>query len=111
MEALVSIKAHTTVASINWTGTASKIMMERVNGLSYHIQLGICFVTIGAIFVLAVKEYMNTGNLLEYNLHVIPLYCIIYMLLLELWAILAFKNLSKNIIRLVKKEGIEVTKL
>jgi hypothetical protein len=105
------IKAHTTVTNINWTGTASKVKMQRVNGSSYHIQLGICIIIIGVIFMLGVKEYMDTGKLLVFDLHVVPLYCIIYILLLELRAITAFKKLSRNIIRLIENEGIEVTKL
>lgn len=105
------IIAHTTVGNINWSGTACKISIKRENGTTYYFHLGVGIVVIAIIFMIGVQEFIETGKLLDFHLHIIPLICLIYMLLVELLAMSAFRMLSKKIIRLVEKEGIEVSKI
>jgi len=105
------IKAHTTVVNTNWAKTTSKIIIKRINGASYYTHFFICIIIIALIFIKSLTNYINKSEFLEFEWHITPLFCGIYMLLVELWAMSSFNTISNRIIELVNTDGIEVKKL
>lgn len=63
------------------------------------------------IFIKSLFHYIETGELLDIDQHLIPIFCGIFILLTELWAITAFRRLNKKILRMIIDENVELEAL
>ncbi len=103
--------ARVITVNTNWSATASKISFLPNKGNFYFFQFYLAILIAGGIFFEEIKELVFYEKSLNYERYIIPLACIIYILLLQLWSIHAFHNLVNRIINILTSEGIDTEKL
>ncbi|MGV6831386.1 MAG: hypothetical protein ACWA5P_07490 [bacterium] len=105
------VKAHSFAVTTDFTGIISKLRIKEIRGSSYYTQLYMAIAIGIIIFFRSLITFISSGELLELNLHAIPLLCVIYILILELWVMTSFKRLVKKIIHYLEDEGLNIEEL
>lgn len=109
--ASIFMKANVTASNINWLGDVSKVIIRRVNGTNYYIYIFIAACIGVFFFTKSILHFIENGKLLDLLQQVAPIICAIIIYIIELWAKIAFKDLSDNIITMLNKNDIETEKM
>lgn len=90
--------------------TESKLILKRVNGITYNIHFWFAVFFIVLAVIVGVYQTLSKG-VIETSIFVLPIFGLIYILIIELFANSTISNLIKQIEQIMKAERIEYKKL
>ena len=105
------VKLNLKSVNSNKDGTESKLILKRKNGRTYSIHFWFAVFFIASTIVIAVYQTFSNGINESLMIFALPLFGLIYILLIELFANSTISNLIKRIEKIMKMEKIEYKKL
>ena len=104
------VKLNLKSVNVNSDGTESKLVLKRVNGKTYNIHFWFAVFFIVLTVVIGIYQTISNG-IIETSIFVLPIFGMIYILLIELFAYSTISNLIKQIEKIMVAEKIEYKKL
>jgi hypothetical protein len=101
------VKLNLKAVNIDSDGTESKMILKRKNELTYHIHFGFAVFFITLTIIIAVYQTFSNGFNESLMIFVLPIFGLIYILLIELFAHSTISNLIKRIEKIMKAKNIE----
>jgi hypothetical protein len=94
----------------NKNGTESKLNLKRVNGATYKMQFWFIIFFISLSLIIASYQIV-IGNDIGFNMLMLPLFGLIYILIIELFAEFTIDSLKTKIEKILKTENLKYKKL
>ena len=92
-------------------GTESKLTLKRVNGATFNVQFWFILFFIALTLIIAIYQILTEGFKENLGFLTMPIFGILYYLLIELIAEITISNLIKRIEKIMTKEKIKFKKL
>ena len=105
------VKLNLRSVNSNSDGTESKLILKRKNGMTYNVHFGFAIFFITLTIIIALYQTFSNGISESLMIFALPIFGVIYILLIELFANTTISNLTKRIEKIMKKEKIEFKKL
>ena len=105
------VKLNLKSVNSNSDGTESKLILKRKNGMTYNLHFWFAVFFIALTIVIAVYQTISNGFNKSLMIFVLPIFGLIYILLIELFANSTISNLIKRIEKIMTAEKIEYKKL
>ena len=105
------VKLNLKSVNSNSDGTESKLILKRINGMTYNLHFWFAVFFITLTIVIAVYQTFSNGINKSLMIFVLPIFGLIYILLIELFANSTISNLIKRIEKIMAAEKIEFKKL
>jgi hypothetical protein len=105
------VKLNLKSVNSNREGTESNLTLKRINGKNYkaHFWFAVFFITM--TFIIAIYQTFVNGINKSLVILVLPIFGLIYLLVIELFASSTISNLIKRIEKIMTEEKIEYVKL
>ena len=105
------VKLNLKSVNSNSDGTESKLILKRKNGMTYNLHFWFAVFFIALTIVIAVYQTIANGFNKSLMIFVLPIFGLIYILLIELFANSTISNLIKRVEKIMTAEKIEYKKL
>ena len=105
------VKLNLKSVNSNSDGTESKLILKRKNGMTYNLHFWFAVFFIALTIVIAVYQTISNGFNKSLMIFVLPIFGLIYILLIELFANSTISNLIKRVEKIMTAEKIEYKKL
>ena len=105
------VKLNLKSVNSNSDGTESKLILKRKNGMTYNIHFWFAIFFIALTIAIAIYQTLSYGINEGLMTFVLPIFGLIYILLIELFANSTISNLIKQIEKIMVAEKIEYKKL
>ncbi|NRB84932.1 MAG: hypothetical protein HRU49_14365 [Winogradskyella sp.] len=105
------VKLNLKSVNSNSDGTESKLILKRKNGMTYNLHFWFAVFFIALTIVIAVYQTISNGFNRSLMIFVLPIFGLIYILLIELFADSTISNLIKRVEKIMTAEKIEYKKL
>lgn len=90
--------------------TKSKLILKRINGLTYKLQFWFLLFFVSLTIVIAIYQILK-GNDIGFEILVFPIFGIIYILVIELIAELTIHSLKRKVEKLLKAKKLILKKI
>ena len=104
------VKLNLKLVNSKSDGTESKLILKRVNGKTFNIHIWFAIFFIVLTVVIGIYQTLSNG-IIETSIFVLPIFGLIYILLIEFFANSTISNLIKQIEKIMVAEKIEYKKL
>ena len=105
------VKLNLKSVNSNNDGTESKLILKRKNGMTYNIHFWFAIFFIILTIVIAIYQSFTNGVNKSLMIFVLPIFGLIYILLIELFANSTILSLTRRIEKIMTAEKIEYKKL
>ena len=88
------------------SGTKSKLTLNRVNGATYKVQFWFMIFFVTLTLIIALYQII-IGNDIGFEILILPLFGLIYILIIELFSEFTINSLNKKVKKILDSENIE----
>jgi hypothetical protein len=104
------VKLNLNCVNKNKNGTESKLNLKRVNGATYKMQFWFMIFFVSITLIIASYQII-IGNDIGFNMLMLTLFGLIYILIIELFAEFTIESLKKKVEKILKTENLNYKKL
>ncbi|AXT19523.1 hypothetical protein D7030_10360 [Flavobacteriaceae bacterium AU392] len=104
------VKLNLICANTNQNGTESKLTLKRVNGATYKMQFWFMIFFVSLTLIIALYQII-IGNDIGFSMLKLPLFGLIYILIIELFSEFTINSLNKKVEKILNFEKLKYKKL
>jgi hypothetical protein len=104
------VKLNLNCANTNENGTESKLTLNRVNGATYKMQFWFMIFFVALTLIIASYQIL-IGNEIGFGMLMLPLFGLLYILIIELFSELTISSLNKKVEKMMDSEKLKYKKL
>ena len=104
------VKLNLNCVNTNQNGTESKLTLKRVNGATYKAQFWFMLFFVSLTLIIASYQII-IGNDIGFEMLMLPLFGLIYILIIELFSELTISSLNKKVEKMLNSEKLKYKKL
>ncbi len=105
------VKLNLNSVDSNNDGTESKLTLKRINGVTFNVQFWFILFFIALTLTISIYQFATNGFNDNFEFLLVPVFGILYFLIIELIAEITIANLIRRIEKIMRKEQIEYKKL
>ncbi|MFK7750786.1 MAG: hypothetical protein AB8B65_20505 [Kordia sp.] len=104
------VKLNLNCVNTNQNGTESKLTLKRVNGTTYKMQIWFMIFFVALTLIIALYQII-VGNEIGFEMLMLPLFGLIYILIIELFSEFKISSLNKKVEKMLNSEKLKYKKL
>src|SRR5690606_22371753 len=99
------VKLNLNCVNTNQNGTQSKLTLKRVNGATYKVQFWFMMFFVALTLIIALYQII-IGNDIGFEMLMLPLFGLIYILIIELFSEFTISSLNKKVEKMLNSEKL-----
>ena len=100
------VKLNLNCVNTNQNGTQSKLTLKRVNGATYKVQFWFMMFFVALTLIIALYQII-IGNDIGFEMLMLPLFGLIYILIIELFSEFTISSLNKKVEKMLNSEKLK----